>query len=326
MVKQQSTVLVLGASGRLGRPLVAAFAREGWRVRAQMRDASRWQGKSWPDGVEPWLCNANQANDLIQAAQGATVLINALNPPYDQWKDNALLLANNAIAAALASGALLLFPGNIYNFGRELPEHLTEDTPQLGNTSKAAIRIAMEQSLREAAAEGVNSVVLRTGDYFGEEALGSWFDMIITKDLQKGKLVYPGPFDRKHAWTYLPDFAAAFVRVAARAAEIQGFRTYHVPGYAITGAELHSELEKIVGRHLKLSQMPWWPLRIAAPFSPMMRALAEMRYLWERSHCVEDGALSDLIGPLPSTALHDALKATVIGLGLLPASKGSGHV
>jgi len=160
MDTQQPIALVLGATGRLGRALVEAFAHGGWQVRAQMRNADRWRGKSWPDGVEPWFCDAYVAMALNQAAQGVSVIINTLNPPYDQWKHNAEILAENALSAAHNSGALLLFPGNIYNFGRELPEQLHEDTPHVGNTIKGKIRIAMEDRLREAAAEGVNCVVV----------------------------------------------------------------------------------------------------------------------------------------------------------------------
>ena len=38
----------------------------------------------------------------------------------------------------------------------------------------------------------------------------------IVKALAKGKLVYPGPLDRAHAWAYLPDLAQAFVAVTRK--------------------------------------------------------------------------------------------------------------
>ncbi|HEY0720277.1 MAG TPA: NAD(P)H-binding protein [Gammaproteobacteria bacterium] len=321
MNRQKPMVLILGANGRLGRALVEAFAVAGWRVRAQLRDQSRWQ-QAGSASIAPWYCDAHDRAALCRAAEGCEVVVNALNPLYTQWEQNALPLAENALAAARASGVLLLFPGNIYNFGNQLPEQLHEDTPQVGNTTKAQIRIAMEERLR-AAADEVDSVVLRTGDYLG--GTGSWFDRVIAKELRKGKITYPGPTDRLHAWAYLPDFAEAFVRVAARRSELRGFHTYHFPGYAITGAELHRTLEEVTARQLRLGKMPWWSLRLAAPFSPMARAILDMRYLWERPHRVEDGALTALIGTLPTTPLHDALQATLSGLGVLTMKEDWHH-
>lgn len=322
MERQQSLVLVLGATGRLGRAVVVAFAREGWRVRAQLRGVQRWQEREWPEGVEPCYCNGYQRDELAAAAEGAAVIVNALNPPYDQWQEKALPLAESALSAARASRALLIFPGNIYNYGSELPEVLHEDTPQVANTSKAAIRIEMESRLHAAAGEGVNCVVLRSGDYFGEEARGSWFDKVITQELAKGVVVYPGPRDRQHAWSYLPDLATAMVRIAAQAERLQGFHSYHFPGYTLTGAQLHQALEVATARPLKLRPLPWWQLRLTAPFSPMARALLEMRYLWQRSHRLQDGPLSQLIGPLPTTPFHIALRSTLNGLRLTSGENG----
>ncbi len=161
MIQQQPRVLVLGANGRLGRALVVAFATAGWRVRAQMRNPQPWQRKIWPNGVEPWFCDATEAAAVCRAAEGSEVLVNALNPLYSEWKHNALLLSENALSAARASGALLMFPGNVYNFGKHLPESLHETTLQVGNTNKGQIRITMEAALHAAAGDGVNCVFRR---------------------------------------------------------------------------------------------------------------------------------------------------------------------
>jgi nucleoside-diphosphate-sugar epimerase len=318
MGQQQSLVIVLGANGRFGRSVVEAFAAAGWQVRAQMRNPDRWQAKAWPNGVVPCFCDAHDRAALCRAADGAQVVVNALNPLYTEWQQYARALGENALAAARASGALLLFPGNVYNFGKRLPEQLLAQTPQVGNTAKAKIRIEMEAALQAAAADGVDSVVLRAGDYFGGARRGAWFDLAIAKDLRKGKMIYPGPRDRVHAWAYLPDFAEVFVRVAAQRAKLHGYHVYHFPGYAITGAQMQQALEQVVGRRLRVAKLPWWSLRLAAPFSPMLRAIVEMRYLWDRPHRLVDSALRELIGPLPSTPLAEALHTAIVELDLLP--------
>ena len=59
----------------------------------------------------------------------------------------------------------------------------------------------------------MRAIVLRAGDFFGGGS-GSWFDLVIAKEIERSRLTYPGPLDVEHAWAYLPDFAATLVRLA----------------------------------------------------------------------------------------------------------------
>jgi len=315
MENSNRKVVVLGAGGLLGKAVTRAFAGSGWQVRAQLRAPRRSNSDEWHATVEPWYCDALDGKALLQAVEGARVVVNALNPRYTDWETQAREMCRNAIAAARASSALLMFPGNIYNFGRELPASLYETTPAQGNTSKAKIRIEMEADLQAAAAEGLDCVIMRAGDYLSPAPSYSWFDEVIVKSLARDIVVYPGATDQLHAWCYLPDFAEAFVRVASHQEQLHGFNRFQFPGYTITGSELHTLLEQAVGRSLKFKKMSWWPMRLAAPFSPMMRALLEMSYLWEKPHRLRDGALGELIGELPETPLPAAMQAIGVGHG-----------
>lgn len=58
------------------------------------------------------------------------------------------------LKVAKANGALLMLPGDVYNFGQDLPAEPHVATPQIGCHDKARIRIAMEQQLQAAAEEG----------------------------------------------------------------------------------------------------------------------------------------------------------------------------
>jgi nucleoside-diphosphate-sugar epimerase len=304
------TVLILGAAGRIGRSLALAFARAGWRTLAVSR-------KPLPDelvGVEALRLDALQVDELVAAAAGASVVINALNAPYHRWDELALPLARAAQTVALRLGALLMLPGNVYNFGRELPAVLKPDTPEVGNTSKARLRIAMEAEM--AAAPGLDSVVIRAGDFFGGNGAGSWFDLAVTSRLRRGRVVYPGRTDVAHAWAYLPDLARAFVAVAARRAQLQGHHRLHFAGHTLTGALLVDALAEACQQPLRVGRLPWGLIRLASPLVPSWRAIVEMRYLWERPHRLDGQALKALVGPLPATPLDEALARSLEALGL----------
>ena len=305
-----STVLILGAAGRIGQVLASAFADAGWQVRAQAR-------KALPDAlaqrprVQAVRCDATDQAALIDAAQGASVVVNALNPLYTEWDRLALPLADAALNVARASGALLMLPGNVYNFGRELPPQLTSTTPERGDTPKARIRIEMEARLAAAAISGVDSVVIRAGDFFGGPGTGTWFDMALASRLAKGRFVYPGNPRIAHPWAYLPDLAQTFVRVAERRAALHGHHRLNFAGHTLTGDALKAAFETRTGRTLRTANLPWWFIRLAAPVMPMWRELLVMRYLWERPHALDDAALRALIGSAPRTPLAQALRATL---------------
>ncbi|HET6376702.1 MAG TPA: hypothetical protein VFG05_00095 [Methylocella sp.] len=72
-----------------------------------------------------------KAADVAAAADGAQFIVHGANPPmYRHWDKLGLPMLESTITAAKASGARILFPGNIYNFPDSGPHVLKEDNPQ----------------------------------------------------------------------------------------------------------------------------------------------------------------------------------------------------
>lgn len=302
MEQHRRTVLVLGAKGRFGNAAVNAFSQYGWTVRAQARHAG-----AWPAGVEYVNCDAMDTHAVEHAAEQVEVIVHALNPSaytLAAWRREARQMLAIGISAARRSGALLMLPGNIYNFGRGMPQQLTETTPEAADTPFGQIRRDMEADLRDAS--DIDSVVLRGGEFFGGGS-GVWFDLVIVHDLSRDIVRYPGPLDRVHEWTYVPDFAQTFAEVAARRTELRGFNCFHVPGHPMTGAELLAALERVTGRKLRMRQIPWPMLILALPFAPMLRSLWTMRYVWQCPHVLDGQKLGAWQGGVPHTDLDTVL-------------------
>lgn len=314
MGQSNKTVVILGAAGRLGHCLVSAFAATGWQVIAQAR-----KPQSLPADVRALTCDALNVSGLLAGAAGASVVVNALNPPYTEWDRLLPPLADAAQRTAQGLGALLILAGNVYNFGRELPEVLWPGTPEVGNTARAALRIEMEARMATAA-PGLDSVVLRAGDFFGGGRRGAWFDMATVSQFKRGRVIHPGGLSTVHAWAYLPDLAATFVRVAEARERLQGHHKLHFAGHAVDGKTLHAALEAASGQSLKIASLPWGVIRLIAPLVPSWRAMVEMRYLWQRPHRLDDSSLCALIGPPPATPLAQALRQSLKDLGLQPSA------
>ena len=313
-------VMVLGANGRLGRAAVHAFAAAGWQVLAQLRRAPR---APLPGAV---ACVQADALDLAtltaaaQAAGGVDVIVNALNPDYTQWATLLPPLTQAVLALARATGATLMLPGNVYNFGKQLPAVLTEATPFAATHPKAAQRMALEAALAQAshptaAAPAVRSIVIRAGDFLGDA--GTWVDLAMGKNLAKGRFTQMGQPDLPHAWAYLPDLAQTFVLVATRRAGLAPYTVLHHAGLTLTGAQLQAAFAAALGRPLRAKAFPWWLMRLAAPFAPLPRALLEMRYLWQRPHQLDGSRLRALLAQtgvlVPDTPLDMVVRACLAG-------------
>ncbi len=314
-----NTVLILGARGRFGLSTARAFAQAGWRVLGQTRP----QAAVPKDTAIEWLgIDLQDTQSLAHAAQGASVVVHALNPAYTNtaWLTQVLPMTDAAIAITRALGATLMVPGNVYNFGPDMPAVLREDTPQRARTVKGQVRIAMEARLQQS---GVRSVVIRAGDFFGG-GTGTWFDTALVKDIRKGVFTNPGTPEVSRAWAYLPDLANTFAAVATLRDQLPAFEVLHFAGHRITGQRWLDVLSPLAqsqgwgkpGVALKMAGLPWPIIRIGALFVPTWKALLEMRYLWQTPHALANDKLTALIGPEPYTPLPQAVQAALVDLGL----------
>ena len=312
------TVLVLGTNGRFGAAAVQSFAAAGWRVLAQARRAPT---APLPPGAVVIDTSLADTEALARRAAGARVVVHAVNPVYTRWDAELLPLARQGMAVAERLGARFMLPGNVYNFGAGMPARLLEDTPQRPTTRKGRQRCQIEDELQARAAQGLASVVIRAGDFYGAGS-GSWLDQAIVKDLRSGKLVYPGPLDVPHAWAYLPDLARAFVAVAARD-DAPPFQRLHFAGHTLTGHQLLAAIDTAAAElglrpaaGFRWGAMPWGLIRTIGVVYPLWRELARMSYLWRVPHALDGAALRDTVGELPVTPVPVALREALLALGI----------
>ncbi|MDM8164837.1 sugar nucleotide-binding protein [Roseovarius sp.] len=289
----QKSVLILGASGRFGRNAADAFWNAGWSIRSFDR----------------------RRDDLNEAARGADVIVAAWNPAYPDWAAEIPALHARIQDAARLSGAMVLIPGNVYVYGAQTPAPWREDTPHNATNPLGELRIGMEQSYRDS---GVQTVILRAGDFIDTEASGNWLDRMMLPSLPKDKFTYPGQPDIPHAWAYLPDLTRAAAEIAGQKESLPGFTDVTFPGYTLTGLEMTDMLTAVTGRSIALRRMSWLPLHLASPVWPLGRSLLEMRYLWDTPHWLESDRFDELCPRFAATPPQEAL-AMAAGPWLKPA-------
>ena len=324
--KPDRLALVIGATGGIGSEVTLALLGRGWRVRALHRDPAQAALSHGDLGRIEWVAgDAMQEADVKEAARGTALIFHGANPPrYRNWRGLALPMLANAIAAARRSGARLVFPGNVYNFGPDAWPLVSESSPQHPKTRKGAIRVEMEAMLEQAARSGrVRALVVRAGDFYGARAPSSMFQNVMVKPGKPLRSVtYPGARNIGHAWAYLPDLAEAIARLADIDDQLATFEVVHFGGHWLErGVAMAEAIRTAAGQpQAPIRRFPWPVIQLAAPFVPLFRELLEMRYLWRVPLRLDNAKLVSLIGAEPHTPLDQAVLDSLTALGCMPES------
>jgi len=318
MANTSRTALVLGATGGIGSETARALSRLGWKIRALARNgrpAKSTDSWEWVKG------DALDRDSVVAAAQGTHAIVHAVNPPgYRNWATLVLPMIENTISAAKASGARILLPGTIYNYGPDAFPVLREDSPQRATTHKGKIRIALEQKLEAAAREGVRSLIVRFGDFFGPKTGGSWFSQGLVKPNRPvTSIMNPGRNGIGHAWCYLPDAGQTFALLMDREAELADFERFHFRGHwDEDGTEMIAAIRRAAGNEkIPVRPIPWWIFLLLSPFNETMRELYATRQLWRAPIQLENARLIRFLGNEPHTPLQSAVEATLRGMNCI---------
>lgn len=294
---QIQTALILGARGKIGRHFTKAFRDAGWQTRAYAR-----------------------GTDMNAAAQGCDVIVNGLNPPnYHDWDNLLPAITTQVLAAAKASGAMILLPGNVYVYGDQKgPWH--ETTPHRPVARKGRIRAEIEARYRAAADEGIRTLILRAGDFIDPDSSDDMLGLALLRSLSKGVVTAMGDPEATRAYAFLPDMARAGVMLAEKRAELPAYCDVPFEGLAFSTTELKQRIEAMTGRQLKLSRFPWWAMRMASPFWELGREMAEMRYLFDTPHRLSGARLSALLPDFSATPPSEVLRAVLLRQGAFAAA------
>lgn len=276
------TVLITGASGKIGRHAARAFEAAGWTVRKFKR-----------------------GTDMIAAAQGADVIVNGMNPPaYHNWAEIIPQITEQHIAAAQVSGATVIIPGNVYNFGNQIGAAWDENTPHAPTSRKGQIRKEMEQRYAQS---GVQTIILRAGNFIDPDGHDDVMDIMVLRGMQRGRIGRAGPAHTTQEWCYLPDWARAAVALADKRDQLAAFEDVPFGNHALNAEELRQTMTRLTGRSYRFSTFPWWAMRLLSPFWELARELSEMRYLSETDHRLSDDKLMRLLPGFKKTPLSKVL-------------------
>lgn len=270
--------LIVG-DGVIGRATAQALGECGQSVVL----ASRSDAGARLSGVPHIALDALDGAALRTATQGVTHLYLMLGLPYraSVWERDWPRMVQNAIDAALAHGARLVWFDNLYAYGPvPLRVPMREDHPIDPPSRKGKVRATLPTMLQEAGARrGLRWLVARSADFYGPDVrLSSLYNAAIERQLQGRAAFWLGDPDKRHSFTYTLDAGLATAWLALDDGAWQ--QTWHLPTAdpALSPRELLTQSARLLGAPTAVRALPIPLVRLASLVNAMAREVGEMLY------------------------------------------------
>jgi nucleoside-diphosphate-sugar epimerase len=305
-------ILVTGAGGSLGSNVVRAAVARGIPVRALVRNPAKAR---LPAGVELIQGDASDAHTLARALDGCSSLFHLVNVVIGKdWVRATGQLLDAAIAACASTRARLVFPANVWVFGRGAPGQLVAEHAAYAPCSKLGeARRVKEERIRRA---GIRWVMVRLPEFYGPHV-----QTLTGPPLQQisrgARARWWGPVEL----IYMPDAAEVLLDVGL-APDVDG-EVFHLPGTAHTTARKFFANAIRIADGGSLSVMPAFLVRTAAVVHPLARAFADILHLWEHPILLDGTKLHARLPDLARrvTSYEDGLAATLAWLRANPEAR-----
>lgn len=297
--------VVFGA-GQVGSLLARELLAKGKQVR-QVRQRAVGPARA---GLEVLAGDVADLGFAAQAAKGAAVLYDCLNPQYWEWPQKLPPLRRGVLHAARTSGARLVQLDNLYMYGASATP-FTEDSPIRPCSKKGELRARLAQEVLDASARGeVRVAIARASDFFGpgfgNNAVFSerYFQRVLAG--KAGEAV--GDPELPHSYSYGPDVVQGLITLGEH--EDAAGQVWHLPVAAAEPTRAWMErMAQALEVPFRLTRVPQWVLQAMGLFSPVMREVAEMTYQWRSPFVLDDARFRARFGATP-TAPEVALAET----------------
>jgi nucleoside-diphosphate-sugar epimerase len=307
----KSEILILGSTGSIGYAFADNLISKKIPFTVLVRDTAK-------------ASNLFKGNVLVEIIQGdvqdlallksiskdKNVIFHGINYPYNKWFGNMDTATEKVIEAASQNGAMIIFPGNVYNYGN-LPL-IHEDSPQNPCTRKGTLRVELEKMLYDAAYAGKCKVLnVRLPDFWGPNVLNDGIKPIFMNALNKKALPWSSKADIPHQMVFTKDAAEMMVRLMKKGV-VKPYENYNYGGYIHpTLKGFLNQISRLANAPEKIQVYPKWLFSVLGIFMPVMKEVKEMLYLFENSVILDDNKVRKLFPDFKETPLNEAITETL---------------
>lgn len=291
---------VIFGTGPVGCWTARALRQMGRRVRAVNRSGRR--PHLMPPQVEMVSADLSDATSAREAARGAAIVYQALNPPYERWHQLFPGLQASALAAAQAENARYVSIENLYMYDASRP--ISERSTVAPRSKKGALRQRMAEEVTAAHEnEQVRATALRSADYYGPGVTTSAMGELVFGRLVAGKTPQLLGSDKlPHSVAYIEDVGqAAAVLGTSDLVLGRAWIAPHAP--AITQGQMVDIARRVLGTEIRSRVITPLMARLAGLFSPVVREVAEMIYQFTEPFVVDSSRIERELGLSPTPIL-----------------------
>ena len=307
--RSSGIVALLGATGAIGRSVVASLRQQGRSYRVIGRSAAALERMFGRDPLaEVAFWNPDDEQAIRTAIRGSAAIVYLVGVPYTEFHLHPIMMRRVLNAAIAEKVERLLLIGTLYVFGRPQSARVTEDHRKEPHTFKGQKRKEQEDLVLAAHTTGqIKTSVLRLPDFYGPGVERSLLSdlFIAVKQNRKAKLI--GPVDRPHEFVFVPDVGPVVTKLLDTPAAFG--RAWNLGGAGIT---TQLELARLAyggrPRYLAAGKMM---LRFLGLFDPFLRKFVEMHYLLTDPLIVDDSALKELLGQVHKTAYAEGVRQSL---------------
>jgi nucleoside-diphosphate-sugar epimerase len=292
---------VIFGTGPVGCWTARALRVMGKRARAVNRSGHR--PDLMPREVEMVSADLSDTTSAREAARGAAVLYQALNPPYQDWHGLFPGLQTSALAAAQAENARYVSIENLYMYDTSRP--ISESSTLAPRSKKGVLRQRMAEEVIALHEKGeVRATALRSADYYGPGVTGSAMGELVFGRLVAGKTPQLLGSDKlPHSVAYIEDVGqAAAVLGTSDLVLGRAWIAPHAP--AMTQGQMVDVARRVVGTEIRPRVISPMMARLGGLFSPVVREVAEMIYQFTEPFVVDSRRIERELGlsPTPTPA------------------------
>jgi len=305
-------IALFGAAGAIGTNIAAELREKGlpYRVVGRGRPVlERHFGSDPRAEIATW--DPDDPASVRAAARGIDTIFYLVGVPYWQFELHPQLMRKTMDGAIAEGVQRLVLIGTVYPFGRARSERVSEDHPREPHTFKGRMRKEQEDVVLAADAAGsIRGTILRLPDFYGPDIERSFLASAFQAASQGGRAQLVGPIDTPHEFMYVPDVGPVAVALANEPRAYGRAWNFAGPA-AITVRAFVERIFHTAGRKPKYIVANKTMLRVMGLFSPLMREMVEMNYLFETSVIMDDSAIHGLLGNIKKTSYEDGIRQTL---------------
>ena len=307
----KSEILILGSTGSIGYAFADNLISKNISITVLVRDVNKASNLFKGDAlVEIVQGDVQDLEFLKSISKDKNFIFHGINYPYNKWFGNMDTATEKIIEAASLNKAMVIFPGNVYNYGN-LPL-IHEDSPQNPCTRKGALRVGLEKMLKDAAEVGKCKVLnVCLPDFWGPNVLNEGIKPVFMNALSGKALPYMLRVDIPHQMVFTKDAAEIMVRLMQRGLT-KPYEKYNYGGYIHPTMKFFlNQISRLANAPKKIQVYPKWLFSVLGIFISMMGEVKEMLYLFENSVILDDSKVRKLFPDFKETNLEEAILETL---------------